>query len=768
MQRGSLRDDISRSMVKKSKNNILKSSEILIDPVVHWFDYERADEQCPYIIEVNEDIIKKAEQFLADDRLSHDKKSFEWLLTVRSNGTRGDQISSLLVTFEDSHVHNIESLRLMVDRIASLDAKHRDIFAIMDPLCQMLAETVLPDRKLIPLNVRPIDQVFIKNCDHDKHARRTLILWYFEDRLRTLYMKLVNCFEKKMVRCSLDKLKLGILRNVHHLLCHRSENESHLLNILVDKIGDPDALISGEAIKLLKKLIDMHPPMKIIVIQSLEKLIFRKNIHSGAKHHALSALSQIELAPGDHEIAIYLITCYLSLFKMFAATNQDVPSRLMSNLLIGMRVAFEHCGDAVNIDPEELHSIFYIIHASPITTALQAMNLLLNSIQSRPEIADRFYSAIYQRMMNNDVLTTRLQEMFLKLIYNAIKMDTSTTRQKAFLKRLLQLSLNANQGFIAGALILCSEVLKINRDLNILTYGASTNECVDYRSPNNTCESHEQTYDSSKRNPLYSNANYCVCYELSQLANHYHPTVSLFASILLKGQFIQYESNPFEDLKLINFLDRFAFKKPKNRKPFKDGVSQSKMFTPNSKEFVNLKEKDVAIDEVFLHRYMRKFQFDYKKRSQQHNEENELDNMFDNYISRRFQINDIASQATSTDFSSYLNEDISKQHVAKSKPHDYDSDSFSYDDCSISNNDLGYPSGELNDINSDDDFPEYEEDNFDMTDGDAVQISNNKEFKQLQWETSNNKRKPLKFNKRPRRNTKPRMKAKRFKKRTFK
>lgn len=45
-------------------------------------------------------------------------------------------------------------------------------------------------------------------------------------------------------------------------------------------------------------------------------------------------------------------------------------------------------------------------------------------------------------------------------------------------------------------------------------------------------------YDPYHRNPMYCNAEKECIWELKQLANHFHPTVSLYASKLIKVKFI--------------------------------------------------------------------------------------------------------------------------------------------------------------------------------------------------------------------------------------
>ena len=48
-----------------------------------------------------------------------------------------------------------------------------------------------------------------------------------------------------------------------------------------------------------------------------------------------------------------------------------------------------------------------------------------------------------------------------------------------------------------------------------------------------------QTYDPHQRNPLYSGAENSCSWELNRLSRHYHPSVCLFASTLMKVSFVK-------------------------------------------------------------------------------------------------------------------------------------------------------------------------------------------------------------------------------------
>lgn len=651
------------------------SRPLLIDPSKKWFNYEQSGIQGEYISDIDlSELACKCEFYLTKDSKwyiqtkGHDRKSYEWMLRMRDEGTRKDQISSLLLSFEDSPVHNLQSFEMIIRRLIAPEVKCKDIFDLLEQVCQILIDSVLPDRKLIQLNLRPLERSYIRRSEKDLNIRRMLVLWYFEDKLKSLYASLISFMEKKLFRCPLEKLKFSIMKSVLTLLSSKPENESSLLSILVDKIGDPDPATSNEAIKLLKRLVELHPPMKMVVVQNVEKLIFRKNIQASAQYYALCALSQISLERGDEAVAQYLITCYFSLFKLFAATNKDVPGRVMTNLLMGTRLAIQHCADTVEIEPSQLKSVFHVLHNCPAPTSLQAMMLLSQLAKSRPELGDRFLSALYQRLVKDDLTTTRLQEQLLRLVYTACCCDSGQPRrQKAFMKRIMQMALNGSQGFAAASLVLCSELQKSNRkNLNML---AAQNSKHSRAEPRDSGEATSLAYDPTKRNPLYANAEHSVCHELVELSKHYHPTIAFFASQLLQGKPISYDSNPFEDFKLINFLDRFTFKKARIRRHTDRSkeemlrrLHKSKRIAPQSKGFLNLKEQNVSLDDVFMHRYMKSI----SKRKASSGEdllkdENQIDDLFEKYISKRIQL------SASTDFASQFNPKIPSPKGTKSR-----------------------------------------------------------------------------------------------------
>lgn len=126
-------------------------------------------------------------------------------------------------------------------------------------------------------------------------------------------------------------------------------------------------------------------------------------------------------------------------------------------------------------------------------------------------------------------------------------------------------------------------------------------------------------YDSSVRDPRFARALHQPCWQLLLASRHAHPTVSLFANNLLVGQLFKYTGNPFDDLSVLQFIERFAYKKPKSvtsgskakaavSKPDKivrkkAAVQRAKTLAVDSVAYRNLTANQVPSDERFIHSY---------------------------------------------------------------------------------------------------------------------------------------------------------------------
>ena len=220
-------------------------------------------------------------------------------------------------------------------------------------------------------------------------------------------------------------------------------------------------------------------------------------------------------------------------------------------------------------------------------------------------------------------------QSFFDVLYNAVKDDYSLPRVKAFLKRILQVSIHAEAPFAISSLLLIARLLQAHPGgLSLLNFSEQSKfskedeEEVfrDVEDPDAEIEHEEEPeqrrkinvksgnvilgddedkpkyssiYNAEKREPLYANADNTYLYELLLFKEHYHPTVRLYAGKLLEGlqrnlSVFDYNGNPWLDHSLSNFLDRIAFKKPKKlaKENMQNKMRVSKLAAPIS-ETVN-------------------------------------------------------------------------------------------------------------------------------------------------------------------------------------
>ena len=124
-------------------------------------------------------------------------------------------------------------------------------------------------------------------------------------------------------------------------------------------------------------------------------------------------------------------------------------------------------------------------------------------------------------------------------------------------------------------------------------------------------------YDIHARDPVFSNADRTFLFELSLLAHHYHPTVAHFANQLLDGSRVFCSGDPLIDFSNKAFLDKFAYKHPKQKdldnardrgSEAMQSHKKAKSLTQppvNSEAFLNQKEEDVAIEDQFFYKFFK-------------------------------------------------------------------------------------------------------------------------------------------------------------------
>ncbi|CAJ1077686.1 LOW QUALITY PROTEIN: CCAAT/enhancer-binding protein zeta [Xyrichtys novacula] len=665
--------DAQSTNVKKAKQNVNvfefhQRQVLLVKPGGKWFDQEyttegSADTQDATLVSQYKTLAQRL--YESEVALYKSKKVLQkganssWMKTVVSSGVLADRMAAMTVLIQDAPVHTLEHVESLVAMVKKKGSRRMGLMAL-DTLRELLLSDLLPEnRKLRPFAQHPFDQLEEKASGNRDTRDRRLVLWYFEHQLKHHIAEFVQALDG-VAHDTVAATKAKALATAHELLCNRPEQERALLIQVVNKLGDPEYKTAAKASYLLETLLHKHPNMKAVVCCEVERLMFRPNISPKAQYYAVCFLSQVMLSHDETELAAKLITIYFSFFRA-CVKKKDIESKMLSVLLSGVNRAYPYAGTGDEKVKEQLDTLFKVVHLVKFNTAVQALMLLFQVMDSQQSISDRYYTALYRKLVDPGLSSSSRQSMFLNLVYKSLKADVALRRVKAFVKRLLQVSAEQNASFACGALFLVSEVMRTKPGLRVLMQQNGDEDEEEFKDQaeekddddDDDEEEHfvdadkleegavsavkeetkpvaswvhhqnleggktKQSYDPLHRNPLFCGADHATLWELHRLSQHFHPSVSLFAKTVLQGDYIQYSGDPLQDFTLIRFLDRFVFRNPKQHKGKQNtdsAVLQPKQRLPgrslpvNCEEFLSKEENQIPVEEIFFHRFFKKRQ----------------------------------------------------------------------------------------------------------------------------------------------------------------
>ncbi|KAG1928748.1 CCAAT/enhancer-binding protein zeta [Pimephales promelas] len=486
---------------KKQKKQKQKSTNLfefyprqalLLKPGGKWFDMEYASESTS--VPQNESLVaqyKALAQKLYENEtvLYKTKKNFQkganstWMKSVVSTGTLTDRMAAMTVLIQDAPVHGLEHIESLVSQVKKKGSRRQGLMAL-DTLKELLLSDLLPNnRKLLTFSQRPFDQLEEKASGNRDVRDRRLILWYFEHQLKFQMAEFVVSLDA-MAHDTVQTSKVRSLSTAYELLCNQPEQEKALLVQVVNKLGDPEYKIACKASHLLETVIHKHPNMKTVVCCEVERLMFRSNISSKAQYYAACFLNQVILSHEEADLAARLITIYFTFFN--------------AALLTGVNRAYPYAKSGDENVCKQLDTLFKVVHIVRFNTAVQALMLLFQVMNSQQTISDRYYVALYRKLLDPGLLSCSKKSMFLNLLYKSLKADIVIRRVKAFVKRLLQVSCEQNPDFICGALFLVSEVMKDKPGLKLLLQDEGDDEEEVYQDLEEDSDDEEKPLDPNR------------------------------------------------------------------------------------------------------------------------------------------------------------------------------------------------------------------------------------------------------------------------------
>lgn len=376
---------------------------LLIKPGGKWFelDYTEEGSSAPQDAALVSQYKTLAQQlFEAEVTLYKTKKSLQkgansaWMKTVVSSGVLADRMAAMTVLIQDAPVHMLEHVENLVTMVKKKGSRRMGLMA-MDTLRELLLSNLLPgDRKLRTFAQHPFDQLEEKASGNRDARDRRLILWYFEHQLKHHVAEFVVALDS-VAHDTVPATKAKALATAHELLCSRPEQEKALLTQVVNKLGDPEYKTAAKASYLLETLLHKHPNMKGVVCCEVERLLFRPNISPKAQYYAVCFLSQVILSHDEDGLAAKLITIYFSFFRA-CVKKKDIESKMLSALLAGVNRAYPYTSTGDDKVREQMDTLFKVVHLVKFNTAVQALMLLFQVMDSQQSISDRYYVALYR------------------------------------------------------------------------------------------------------------------------------------------------------------------------------------------------------------------------------------------------------------------------------------------------------------------------------------------------------------------------------------
>ncbi|GEQ67046.1 hypothetical protein JCM33374_g709 [Metschnikowia sp. JCM 33374] len=604
-----------------------------------------------------------------------------FLSQILSDGTLNDKISALTLLVQEAPLHNLKAFDTLLSycekksRTAALQA--------INALKDLFLNGLLPDRKLLSFSKQALN----KNAD-----AKTLAMYYFEDHLKKSYFKFIQVLEF-LSHDPILHVRMNVVSHIFDLLKAKPEQEANLLRLGVNKLGDIENKVAAKTSYQILQLEEAHPAMKKIVTDAVTDMVLQKNHDYHSQYYTILTLNQTILSRADIDLANSLVKTYFSLFEKILVESdpslkdeagdkvlgksergrknnrkafkkgkkggksvkiqekseeeiiEERSAKMFSALLTGLNRAFPFADLPSEIYSNHLNTLYKITHSTNFNTSVQALVLVHQIITHQDLDSARYYRTLYESLMDPRLVNSSKQGIYLNLLFKSLKNDIrNIPRVLAFVKRILQICCHwINVGAITGMFYLLMELSKTHPQiLELMEAEAARPENLTTNAKEETTGAKEE-YDPKKRDPEFAHAQKSSLWEIYSFVNHYHPSVSIYATSLIEGT-----SQAKPDLglfSLAHFLDRFVYKNAKQKNNLKGSSIMQPLGGGHSGSLLvratNVKSSDIPVNTIdWLSkkaeqvRPEEKFFYDYftnnqkKIRSRKSRDENEEDEEF--------------------------------------------------------------------------------------------------------------------------------------------
>ncbi|CAH8553039.1 unnamed protein product [Schistosoma rodhaini] len=450
----------------------------------------------------------------------------EWLSMALKSKSGQDYVCAMAYLVNSYPLYAIRFLDNLISLVSP--SKKRDCFKSLDILSHLFCSLIPKNRALITVTNRPLN--VLEKLDTSS-KENVLCLWHFEDELKAVYLRFIKASEKLLLSDCVDNFKrkaLGILGS----LVQKQENQTLILNIIINKLGDRSKEFASAVIHKLRLIAGISSSFLHLIVQEVRSFLFRPNLLERSKYYAISLLSCLELKSSSRgsgtdanisSVASTLIKIYMSFFRSLA-NSKEIPERFTTILLSGLcRVAPFISEEAFTSMLSEVNDLFRLVHTTGFTVSVQALSVLFQISTHCVAIRDRYYQALYRKLLDPAIHQSSKNPILLRLIYQSMAGDDDTDRIVAFIHRILQLCIShTDPGFIVGCLILINKVslskpnlimvsqinkeqLPVNEMTNLAKFEQSDNDDEDEHFSDAHCSDVDNSNGESVQNSVMTN-----------------------------------------------------------------------------------------------------------------------------------------------------------------------------------------------------------------------------------------------------------------------
>jgi ribosome biogenesis protein MAK21 len=208
-----------------------------------------------------------------------------WVENTMKRGTLKDRIAAMSVVVSTNPVHKLYALDGLLQMAGCSGGQTNSRMTQMaaEALEDLFLSTLLPpNRKLVPLDQRPL----YRYEGQTTVSPRVLLLWRYEEMVKEKFQLFTSQYLMQTLKDGMEMSKISALRTTGTLLRSTPEGEMQLLGMVVNKLGDPSKKIAAAAGHELRRVLEKHANMQVVIAREVS--IFITTVIGGSKRFTFS------------------------------------------------------------------------------------------------------------------------------------------------------------------------------------------------------------------------------------------------------------------------------------------------------------------------------------------------------------------------------------------------------------------------------------------------------------------------------------------------